>query len=92
MVALLWVMMMNWEIPHHVVETADIGVVQRRVHLVQQAEGGRLDQEDREDQRHGGQRLFTPRQQGHILQLLARRLDDDVDAGLQQVGGSVITI
>src|SRR5512139_2070595 len=39
----------------HGVEPVDVGVVQRGVHLVQQAEGGRVDQEDREDEADGGQ-------------------------------------
>ena len=37
-----------------------IGVIQRRVHLVQQAERRRIELEQRKHQRHGGKRLFSP--------------------------------
>ena len=43
----------------HLAEALDIGVVKRRVHFVQHADRGRVDQEHRKDQRHGGERLLA---------------------------------
>ncbi len=71
----------------HLAETLDIGVVQRRVHFVQHADRGRVHQEHREDQRHGGQRLFAARQQRQRLQPLARRAGEDLQTCFQRVFG-----
>ena len=72
--------------PQHLHETADVGLVEGRVDLVEQAERARLELEDREHQGHGGQRLLASRQKLNALQALAGRLGDDVDAALQQIG------
>ena len=69
----------------HLDEPADVGIVERRVDLVEQAERARAVLEDREHQRHRGQRLLAARQQLHALQPLARRLGDDVDAALELI-------
>jgi hypothetical protein len=53
-----------------VAEPLDIGVVQRRIHLVQHADRRGVGEKQREDQRHGGQRLFPARQQRERLQRL----------------------
>ena len=63
----------------------DVRLVQRRVHFVQDAERAGLVLEDRHQQRHRGQRLLAAREQQHVLQLLARRRRNDIDAGLGQV-------
>src|SRR3546814_5181230 len=44
-------------------EAADVGLVERRVDLVEQAERRRVELEDREHQRHGGHRLLAARKQ-----------------------------
>ena len=63
-------------------EAADVGLVQRRVHFVEGAEGAGLELEDAHQQGQRGQRLFAAREQQHILQLLARRRGDDLQAAL----------
>ena len=68
-----------------VAEALDIGVVERRVDLVEHADRRRVGEEHREDQRHRGQRLLAARQQRHGLRLLARRPGDDLEAGLQRI-------
>jgi len=45
---------------HHLRVTFRVCVVQRRIHLVQQAERRRIQLEDTKDQRNGGQCLLTP--------------------------------
>ena len=66
-------------------EPAHVAVIQSRLNLVQQAEGRRLQILDGEQQRNGGQRLFSARQLHHILQLFPRRLGNDTDPRLQDV-------
>ena len=67
------------------VEAADVGVVQRRVHLVQNTERARADQEQREREAQRSQRLLPAGQQLHGAQPLPRRLDFDFDPRLGQV-------
>ena len=43
-------------------EPDDVGVVQGRVHLVQEADGTRIELEDGEDERHRGHRLLASRE------------------------------
>jgi chromosome segregation protein len=62
-------------------EPDHVRLVQRGVDLVQQAERGRVDPEDRDQQRRRRQRPLAPGQQRQALQPLARRLGDDVDPG-----------
>src|SRR6185436_15853454 len=69
----------------HLGEAADVRVVERRVDLVENAERRRIDEEQREDQADGDQRLLAARQQGDAVEALARRTNDDLDAGLQQI-------
>src|SRR5579864_6797091 len=71
----------------HLDEAADVGVVERRVDLVEQAERARLELEHAEHERDGGQRLLAAREQLHALQALARRLRDDLDAALERIAG-----
>ena len=68
-----------------VAEALDIVVVERRVDLVQHADRRRVGEEHREDQRQRGQRLLAARQQRQRLRLLAGRLGDDFEAGLQRI-------
>lgn len=47
----------------HIAETGHVGIVQRRIHLVQHTDWRRIGQEDRKDKRKRGKGLFPPRQQ-----------------------------
>ena len=69
----------------HLAESADVGVVERGVDLVEDRERARVDLVERQHQRERGQRPLAGRQQGHVLQPLARRLDEDLDAGARAV-------
>ncbi|CDN45251.1 hypothetical protein BN871_GX_00030 [Paenibacillus sp. P22] len=75
------------ELPQILGEARDIGLVERRLHLVEHAEGNGLDLEDGEQQGDRGQRPLAAGEQLQVLQLLARRLGDDVDAGLEHPFG-----
>ena len=68
-----------------IAEAFDIVVVERGVHFVQHADGRRIGEEHREDERHGGQRLFATGQKRHGLRLLAGRAGDDFKAGFQRI-------
>ena len=81
---------MNWvccgERLERLGEPADVGLVERRVDLVQHAERGRPDLEHREQQRDGGQRPLAAGEHGQRLRLLARRSRGDLDPGRREVG------
>src|SRR5215470_18431383 len=47
----------------HLTEAADVGVVERRIDLVEDAERCRVDEEEREDETDGNQGLLAARQQ-----------------------------
>src|SRR5260370_674038 len=66
-------------------EPVDVGVVERRVDLVQDADRRRVCQEGGEEQGEGGQRLLAARQQRQGLQLLARRARHDFEPGGERV-------
>ena len=68
-----------------VAEARDVGVVERRVDLVQQAEGRRIKLEDREHERYRGQRLLPTRQQVNRAVALSWRPRHDGDTRRQQV-------
>src|SRR5436190_5020209 len=70
---------------HHLAEAPDVGLVERRVHLVEQAERRRVQPEDRRYERHGRQRLLAAREQRDVRDALARRARHDRDAGVEQV-------
>ena len=67
MVILLWLMNRNWVcadiLLHQVAEALGVGVVQRRVHLVEQAERRRVELEQREHERDRGERLLAAGEQ-----------------------------
>ncbi len=67
----------------HAAETLGIRVVERRIDLVEQAERRRVQLEHREDQRDRGQRLLATGKQVDRRVLLARRLRDDLHAGIE---------
>src|SRR5207253_4008553 len=72
---------------HLIYEATDVGFVQRRVHLVQQAEWRRTIMEYSQHERKRGHSLFAARKQQHVLKALARRLSYDVYAGFKNVVG-----
>ena len=73
------------KLAQHADEPLDVGFVQRRVHLVQHAEGARVRAEKCEQERHAGERLLPAAQQRQVPQLLARGLGHDVHAAFQHV-------
>ena len=75
------------ELPEHLREPADVRLVERRVELVQQAEGRRHDEVEREEKRHGGKRPLAAGKQRDVLEAGARRLHHDLDPALQDVVG-----
>ena len=68
-----------------IAEPRHICVVERRIHLVENADRGRICQENRENQGESGQSLFAARQQRERLQPLARRLRQDLEPCFQRV-------
>ena len=89
MVALLCVMKMNCTRSDicfdDVAEPADVVFVERRVHFVEDAERRGIQVEDREHQRHGGERLLAARELVDAAVALAGRPRHDGDAGLENV-------
>src|SRR6266446_6673616 len=75
---------------HDLVVPADVRLVERRVHFVEQAEGSGLDEEDGEEQRDRRQRLLPAGEQVHRGQLLARRLGHDLHSRLGRGVGRVL--
>ena len=78
-------------VARHLVEQVavalDIGVVERRVDLVEHADRRRIGQEHREDQRGRGQGLLAAGKQGHDLRLLARRAGEDLEPRIERIVG-----
>src|SRR5262249_13071787 len=66
-------------------EPVDVRVIERGVHLVQEAERARPVVEDREEQRQPGERLLAAREERNRLEALAARLSDHLDPGLERV-------
>ena len=59
---------------HQLAEAIGVGIIQRRIDLVQQTEWCRIQAEQREHQRQCGQCFLATRQQLDRLHFLARRL------------------
>ena len=70
---------------HQVEEPAEVDLVEGRVHFVQEAERRRPVAEQGEHEGHRGQRFLAAREQGQVLDALAGRLGDDLDAALERV-------
>ncbi len=71
----------------HFDKAVDVRFVERGVEFVEHAEGAGLDHVDREQEGDGGHRALTTREKGDGLELFARRLDGDFDAGFEGVVG-----
>src|SRR5207245_10527129 len=63
----------------------DVRVVERGVRLVQDREGTGVHLVERKHQGKGRKRTLAGREQGDVLQSLARRLDEDLDPGARTV-------
>ena len=70
-------------------EAADVGLVERGVDFVEDAEGRGLELEDADEERERGEGFFSAGEEEDVLELFAGRRGDDVDAGLGGVAGSV---
>src|SRR5438128_2952618 len=64
----------------HLTEAVDVRVVERSIDLVEDGERARVDLVERKHEGEGGERALTRGEQGHVLQALARRLDEDLHA------------
>src|SRR3990172_8807233 len=62
-----------------------VGLVERGVHLIEHAEGARLDEERREEQGDRREGPLAAGEERNGLKLLASRLCDDLYAGLKDV-------
>ena len=69
----------------HIAEPGHVGVVQRCVDLVEDADRRRVGEEHRKDQRQCRQRLLAPGKERQGRQLLARRLAHDLKPGIQGI-------
>ena len=68
-----------------IAEPRDIGIIQRRIDLIEHTDRRRIGQKYRKDQRQGGQRLLAPGQQRQGAEFLARRLAHDFKPGLKRI-------
>src|SRR5688572_12144091 len=68
-----------------VAEATGVRVVQRRVHLVEQAERRRVQLEQREYERNGGEGFLAARQEMDARVPLARRVGHDLHAGVEDL-------
>ena len=66
-------------------EAADVALVERGVHLVEHAEGTRLDHVDGEEKGNRRHRSLTAGEQRDALELFAGRLGDDLDPALKRI-------
>src|SRR5438876_8976814 len=70
---------------HQLAEPYGVRVVERRIDLVQQAEGRGIELEEREHQRDGREGLLPAREQMDAGIALARRLRHDLYAGIEDL-------
>src|SRR5262245_29404114 len=70
---------------YEVAEAAGVGVVERRVDLVEQAERRRVELEQREHQRDGSERLLAAGQEVDARVALARGMRHDLHAGVEDL-------
>src|SRR5437879_5596791 len=69
----------------HADETLGIRLIEGGINFVEHAKRARPAAEDRQEQGHAGERLFTAAKQRDISRLLARWPGDDLDAGVEDV-------
>ena len=70
---------------HHIGKTADVGVVEGSIDLVEHTERTWLVEEQREDQADGGKRLFTARQGAQVVDPFTGWLGKNLDPAFEQV-------
>src|SRR5262249_11488372 len=73
-------------IPHHLGKTINVRLIERCIDFVENAERTRLVSKQRNQQRKRCQRLFSTREQQHILKLLPGRLRNDFYSGIYFFG------
>ena len=66
-------------------QAADVGVIQRGIDFVQEAEWRRVQAEEREDERERGQGFFAAGEDAQVFDFFARRAHGDGDARFQDV-------
>ena len=66
-------------------EALDIGIVERRIDFVEDADRCRVGQKQRENERNGGQRLLASRKKSEGGKALSRRLSHDLNASFERV-------
>ena len=73
------------KLPQTLDETVDVGVIQRSLHLIENAERRWLGLQDREHEGNGRQRFLASGKQVYVLQFLARRLGHNIDVRFQRI-------
>src|SRR5262245_3850291 len=73
-------------VPHHVGKAVDVGLIQRGVDFIENAEGAGLETKHCDQQRKGSERFLAAGQQKDILKLLTGRLGNDFDSGVGFTG------
>src|SRR6516165_4618492 len=73
------------QFPENTEKTINVGVIEGRVDLVQDAEGAWPEVEDGEEQSQPGQRPLTSRHEGHGLQPLTARLSHELHARIERI-------
>ena len=71
--------------PQERAEAADVGVIKRGVHFVQEAERRGIEAEEGEDEREGGQCFFAAGEDAQVFDFFPRRAHGDGDAGFEDV-------
>src|SRR6185295_12909812 len=72
-----------FELVQHPDKASDVGVIERRIHLVEQAEWARFGEEDAEQKRQRDQRALATREQMDALCALAARRCVNLDVAVQ---------
>ena len=68
-------------------QTTQVGVVEGRLHLIEDVKGARASDEKADQKGHGHQRAFPSREQREPFDLFARRPGLDIHPGFQPVPG-----
>ena len=72
-------------LPQHLIEPAPVGIIERGIDLIEDAERRRAHLEQREDERERGHRFFATGEQGDPLNFFTWRLHFDLNADLQNL-------
>ena len=72
-------------VAQEVAEAANVRIIERRVHFVQQAEGRGVQAEEGEDEGEGGEGFFAAGEDAQVFDFFAGRAHSNGDAGIQYV-------